>query len=133
MRSFAAELLLDVQMDTTELLEAALPGANLVARGLDDLRQGIETIEALLVAIGRPRLVRLGFEVPIRYEEPEVRLYERLAEEHPDSAHSRYTALVRRLVSFERSAERAQADPGHPRELLGSRSADGDRQYPLQG
>jgi len=32
-------------------------------------------------------------------------LYERLAREHLDSAHSRYNALVRLLVSFERAAE----------------------------
>jgi hypothetical protein len=36
---------------------------------------------------------------------PEHRLYERLAESDPDSAHSRYNALVRRLVSFESAAE----------------------------
>ncbi len=95
-------------MDATELLEAPLPGADLVAKGLEDLRQGRETIEALLVAIGRPRLLRLGFEVPVRFKEPELQLYERLAAEHPDSAHSRYNALVRRLVSFERSAECAR-------------------------
>ncbi len=37
---------------------------------------------------------------------PEHRLYERLAASDPDSAHSRYNALMRRLVSFERSVER---------------------------
>ncbi|MBA2670619.1 MAG: hypothetical protein H0U67_09635 [Gemmatimonadetes bacterium] len=95
-------------MDTTELLAAPLPGADLVAKGLDDLQQGRETIEALLVAIGRPRLRRLGFDVPARYDDPELRLYERLAAEDPDAAHSRYNALVRRLVRFERSAECAR-------------------------
>jgi hypothetical protein len=38
-------------------------------------------------------------------ELPEHRLYERLAETDPDSAHARYNALVRRLVSFEHAAE----------------------------
>jgi hypothetical protein len=35
----------------------------------------------------------------------EHRLYALLAAEDSDSAHSRYNALVRRLVSFERAAE----------------------------
>jgi hypothetical protein len=32
-------------------------------------------------------------------------LYERLAEADADSAHARYNALIRLLVSFERAAE----------------------------
>src|SRR5262245_59033635 len=32
-----------------------------------------------------------------------ARLYARLASEDPDSAHARYNALVRRLVSFDRA------------------------------
>jgi hypothetical protein len=87
------------------LLERALPGADLVARGLDDLATGRDSPEALLVSIGRPRLVRLGFDVPRRYAEPELRLYRYLAAEDPDRAHSRHNALIRRLVSFERAAE----------------------------
>ena len=35
----------------------------------------------------------------------EHRLYERLAREDPDSAHSRYNALLRRLTSFESALE----------------------------
>ena len=42
---------------------AALPGGDLVARGLADQRSGRETVESLLVEIGAPRLRRLGFEV----------------------------------------------------------------------
>jgi hypothetical protein len=34
---------------------------------------------------------------------PEHRLYLRLAADDSDSAHSRYNALIRRLVSFERA------------------------------
>jgi len=37
--------------------------------------------------------------------DPEHRLYERLAREDPDSAHSRYNALLRRLTSFESALE----------------------------
>ena len=39
------------------------------------------------------------------FPNPEHRLYERLAREDPDSAHSRYNALVRRLASFESALE----------------------------
>lgn len=83
----------------------ALPGADLVATGLDDLRAGRETKEALLVAIGAPRLRSLGHAVPRRYSRPEKRLYALLSRDDQDSAHSRYNALVRRLVSYERAAE----------------------------
>ena len=38
-------------------------------------------------------------------ESPEHRLYDILARDEPDSAHSRYNALIRRLVSFERALE----------------------------
>ena len=81
------------------------PGADLVEKGLDDLAAGVESAEALLVAIGAPRLRRLGYDVPAVYDAPEKRLYVRLAAEGDDAAHSRYNALIRRLVSFERAAE----------------------------
>ena len=84
---------------------AALPGAELVSKGVDDLKRGVESHESLLVSIGAPRLRRLGFALPPAIASPEHRLYARLAEQDPDSAHSRYNALVRRLVSFERAAE----------------------------
>ena len=90
------------------LLRADFPGAELVTKGIDDLRHGIETIESLLVSIGRPRLRQLGFDVPAKFDRPEIRLYERLASEDPEAAHSRYNALIRRLVSFERTAECAR-------------------------
>ena len=82
-----------------------LPGGDLVAAGLRDLEQGTETVAALLVAIGAPRLRRLGFAVPRTAADPERRLYALLARDDPDAAHGRYNALVRRLVSFERAAE----------------------------
>jgi hypothetical protein len=85
-----------------------LPGADLVRRGLDDLAHRTESIEALLVSIGAPRLRALGLTVANPWPQAERRLYERLAAEDPDSAHSRYNALIRRLVSFERAAECAK-------------------------
>lgn len=83
-----------------------LPGGDLVARGLRDLAEGRETEEALLVSIGAHRLREAGLPVPERtLTDPERRLYELLAREDSDSAHSRYNALLRRLVSFEDAAE----------------------------
>jgi hypothetical protein len=82
-----------------------LPGGDLIAAGLDDLHRGLETVPSLLVSIGAPRLRRLGHPVSSDLPEPEQRLYALLARDHPDAAHSRYNALIRRLVSFERAAE----------------------------
>lgn len=83
-----------------------LPGADLLEQGLTDLRSGKESVAALLVAIGEPRLARLGIDLPAHgLENPEHRLYLLLARDDPDTAHSRYNALIRRLVSFERAAE----------------------------
>jgi hypothetical protein len=91
--------------ETTEP-EGPLPGSDLIAAGVSDLRDGRETIAALLVAVGAPRLGRLGIELPDQLPgDPEHRLYALLAQEDADSAHSRYNALIRRLVSFERAAE----------------------------
>ena len=84
----------------------AFPGGDLVQEGLADLARGIESIPALLVSIGAPRLRRIGLPVPEpALPSPEHRLYAKLAESDSDSAHSRYNALVRRLVSFENAAE----------------------------
>lgn len=80
-----------------------LPGADLIQAGIQDLRAGKETIHSLLVSIGAPKLRWLGFEVPNPISDPETKLYLRLQEEHGDAAHSKYNALVRRLVSFERA------------------------------
>jgi hypothetical protein len=43
--------------------------------------------------------------VPEGFPDPEHRLYLRLHAEDADAAHSRYNALLRRLVRFERAAE----------------------------
>ena len=93
---------------TRPLGEAALPGAELVEKGLADLAEGTETVESLLVSVGAPRLRELGFELDRPFEEPEEHLYLLLARDDPAGAHARYNALVRRLVSFERAAESAR-------------------------
>ncbi|MGH2404305.1 MAG: hypothetical protein ACRDGN_07550 [bacterium] len=85
-----------------------LPGSDYVRAGLDDLARGIESVPALLVSIGAPRLRTLGFVIENPIPSPEHRLYELLSESDPDGAHSQYNALIRRLVSFERAAECAR-------------------------
>ena len=58
------------------------------------------------MSVGSPRLRRAGVPVPESvYDNAERRLYELLAREDSDSAHSRYNALIRRLVSFESTLE----------------------------
>ena len=81
-----------------------LPGADLIEQGLRDLERGAETIESLLVSMGAPRLKALGLVVAAPIADAELRLYRRLAEEHGAAAHSRYNALVRRIVSYQRAA-----------------------------
>lgn len=82
------------------------PGEELIEEGLRDLREGRETVASLLVSIGAPRLTRLGLPIPDSiFISPEHRLYLKLRDENADAAHSRYNALIRRLVSFERAAE----------------------------
>lgn len=83
----------------------ALPGADLIRQGLQDLEAGVESVPALLVLVGAPRLRSLGFAVEDSPFLPENRLYELLAATHGDGAHSQYNALIRKLVSFERAAE----------------------------
>jgi len=84
-----------------------LPGESLVTRGLEDLTAGRESAESLLVAIGAPRLRRLGVPVPdVLPATPEHRLFRLLGRDDPRRAHSRYNALIRRLVSYERARER---------------------------
>jgi hypothetical protein len=81
-----------------------LPGAELVDQGLIDLGRGRETVESLLVSMAEPRLRALGYSVPPTFANPELRLYRLLAGQVGNGAHSRYNALVRRLVSFQRAA-----------------------------
>ena len=81
----------------------ALPGEDLITGGLKDLEAGRPTVAALLVSIGAPRLRCLGIVIPRSMLHPEHRLYDLLQQAEPDAGHTRYNALVRRLVSFERA------------------------------
>jgi hypothetical protein len=85
---------------------AGLPGGELVAGGLLDLAQGIETPASLLVQIGASRLRSAGLPVPEPPvpAEAELRLYALLCERERDP-YGRYNALLRELVSCERALE----------------------------
>ena len=82
-----------------------LPGADLIETGLRDLAAGKRSEGSLLVLVGAPRLRQVGLAIdasPI--DCPEHELYRLLHRADPDAAHGRYNALLRRLVSFERTA-----------------------------
>lgn len=88
-----------------------LPGAELVTVGIDDLRAGRDTQLSALVSMAAPRLRLAGLDVPDA-SGPGLsshRLYELLADSDPHTAHRRYNALVGRVVSFARAAERASS------------------------
>ncbi len=92
-------------MESRPALPSSLPGGDLIAEGLSDLSQRRETAAAFLVSIGAPRLSQGGLHVEAPWDDPEHRLYALLSRESPDAAHSRYNALIRLLVSFERSLD----------------------------
>lgn len=103
------------------MIDPTLPGADLVEKGIADLDRGEPTIEAWLVSIGAVRIRDAsGIDLRGALVEPEAGLYAALARENEDSAHSRYNALVRRLVSFERVLECASepVDAGAIHRLL---------------
>ena len=73
------------------MTQESLPGNDLVRQGIEDLCRGVESVPALLVSIGAPRLRLLGLEVPENVISlPERRLYQLLWSDDPDVAHSRY-------------------------------------------
>lgn len=86
-------------------MTSALPGAALVAQGLEDLRSRRETIASLLVSIAAQRLTDIGCVVAEPFADPEHRLYALLTTANADDAHGQYNALVRRLGSYARAAE----------------------------
>lgn len=102
-------------MPKTTEIPPGLPGAQLVTSGIEALKRGDLTIEALLVCVGATRMRLAGLEIPPSpplAQPPEIELYLAIGAEHPEDAHSRYNALIRRLVSFERSLERLRLDSG---------------------
>jgi hypothetical protein len=93
------------------VLPSQLPGAQLLSRGLAEIRDGRESEASLLVQIAAPRLRGLGVQVPdhpgTAQGPPEHRLYALLSRQAGGGAHSRYNALLRQAASFARAAEHA--------------------------
>ena len=82
------------------------PGGIRVAEGLADHAAGRRGINACLVRIASPRLVRAGLmsPLPISDNSAELELYEILSSE-PGNAYGRYNAIIRELVSFEHALD----------------------------
>src|SRR5215210_143902 len=86
----------------------ALPGWELVSRGVADLAAGKVTVEALLVVDASERLKSVGIAIPEGREAIAPDLYDLVVADVGESrAHGRYNALRRRLTSFLRAAASA--------------------------
>jgi hypothetical protein len=84
------------------------PGGELIRQGILDIQAGQLTPCACLIKIGFPVISKAGLISPetkfTSNEEGELTLYRLLREEAGD-AYSRYNALIRQLVSFERAIQ----------------------------
>lgn len=86
------------------------PGSELVQQGMQDLRTGRVTCEALLLSRFASRLASCGYPLPVPpLPDAEIRMYELLGETEGTAAHSAYNALTRRLISFMSAAGKARS------------------------
>ncbi|MGH2955283.1 MAG: hypothetical protein ACRDK9_14955 [Solirubrobacterales bacterium] len=95
-------------MELTARERGSLPGAEIVLSGIADVEAGRDSADSNAVLMASRRLRAAGIEVPPPDESsplPSHRLYALLAAEDAAAAHSRYNAIVRRLVSFARAVE----------------------------
>ncbi len=89
-------------------LLTGLPGEDLVREGLSDLQIGRWTVPVCLEVIALPRMRRAGLvreAAAIAPASAELALY-RMLRQTGGNAYSRYNALLRQLVSFERALDR---------------------------
>lgn len=93
--------------------DLALPGAEIVDQALADLAAERTTLEGLLVSLAGPRLRREGVPLGAVEPDPERRLYALLEETEGDLAHARYTAYLRRMVSFADACRLARSGAHH--------------------
>lgn len=97
---------------TGPALAGALPGAEIVLKGIEDIARGADTAEAAAVAMAATRLREVGIDVPEGGDDSEPaahHLYALLAGQYGDEAHSRFNAISRRIDSFARAARFARA------------------------
>lgn len=103
-RREANRALRDFERSAIGATTSDLPGVEIVREGLRDLARREPSVNALLVSIAAPKLRQIGIRVPEGLPHPEDALFDRLEEMHGDGAHSRYNALIRRMVSFAHAA-----------------------------
>jgi hypothetical protein len=96
-------------MTNNEALDPEIPGSDIVAKGLEDIRNQRITAYALLLQVAAPRLKRLGIDIPILQgiKNPEDVPYEHQLYELLESTggHGLYNALSRRIASFASTIE----------------------------
>ena len=108
-----------------------LPGGEILKAGLSDLPRGVRSIDALLVLVAAPQLVRCGIAVPpmsSSLELPEHELFRLLSREHGPEAYRHYRSLIRRLVSLEQamgSVARRGTEPGTSEKRKGICGSEG--------
>lgn len=85
---------------------ANLPGAERVLEGLEDYRENRISMAACLVRMARPRLSKIGLmdSIPLQDDGAELELFD-LLQHQGNQAYSRYNALIRELVSFEKALD----------------------------
>lgn len=88
-----------------------LPGAEIVAAGLADLRACRVTAESLALQAMPGRLHALGIEVGGEISDAEIALYEHLRASGHSDAYGYYNSLRRRLDSFCCALEQRQLRP----------------------
>ncbi|MEM9864123.1 MAG: hypothetical protein AAF938_21165 [Myxococcota bacterium] len=87
-----------------------LPGGQLVATGLQDLRAGHATPEAHLVSVAATRLRLAGVSVPQALSsDPQLQLYLALGATDVADPYVQYNAWLRELTSFLEALERRVA------------------------
>lgn len=100
-------------MKSNELPDPLIPGSDLVAQGLEDIKDGKITAHSLLLQVAAPRLKRLNIDVPplIGIKSPEEESYEhQLYELIKDAGgYSLYNALCGRIASFASALEARRA------------------------
>jgi hypothetical protein len=90
-----------------------LPGSEILTKGLKDLQEGVQSVDALLVLVAAPRLTLWNTNPPIQFpvRVPEHDLFRRLSVEHGQEAYRHYRSLLRRLVSLENALESQATRP----------------------
>ena len=97
----------DRRVDETAIRR--LPGGEIVLTGCADLEAQRDTAAASALRMASTRLAEVGISLPeSSCPHPAAHhLYDLLSTENEDDAHSRYNAIVGRLVSFLQAAEHA--------------------------